>query len=148
MSSLVIQVADFGSELQKQSIELRREILRKPLNLDFSLQELSEEYNQVHIVASIDSVVVACLLLVIVDKKTIKMRQVAVTTHSQGQGIGTRMVSFCEEWCIKKGYCRITLNARENAIRFYQELSYQKEVAPFLEVGIPHIKMIKDWCAG
>lgn len=148
MSSLVIQVVDFGSELQKQSIELRREILRKPLNLDFSPQELAEEHNQVHIVASIDGVVVACLLLATVDKKTIKMRQVAVTEQSQGQGIGTRMVSFCEEWCIKKGYCRITLNAREKAIRFYQELSYSIEGTPFLEVGIPHVKMLKDWCAG
>ena len=148
MSSLVIQVVDFGSELQKQSLELRREILRKPLNLEFSLQELAQENNQVHIVASIDGIVVACLLLVIVDSKTVKMRQVAVTGSLQGQGIGTRMVSFCEEWCIKKGYCRITLNARENAIRFYKELCYTVEGAPFLEVGIPHVKMLKDWCAG
>ena len=72
------------------------------------------------------------------------MRQVAVATEYQGQGVGGLLVDECERWSRKNGFTRIELNARETAVHFYDRLGYHVEAEPFVEVGIPHRRMFKN----
>ncbi|MBS3913815.1 MAG: GNAT family N-acetyltransferase [Bacteroidetes bacterium] len=143
MSAKVI-VAEFGSNLQIQSIGLRYEILRKPLGLKFTAEELLTENSETHILAITDHLVCGCMLLKPLHNEVVKMRQVAVAKHLQSFGIGNAMVQFAEEWCRNAGYKCIELHARDTAVKFYLNHQYQVFGNPFTEVGIPHLAMKKD----
>lgn len=147
MSELVIRLVEFNSPEYEETVDLRSRILREPLGLKFSKEELSQEGNQFHVAAFLNGSIIACMALVPVDTKTLKMRQVAVDTTQQGQGIGTRLVSFAEEFAIKKGFCCIELHARKVSKQFYDDLAYTTVGEEFTEVGIPHYKMEKNWCS-
>lgn len=135
---------DFGSELQLKSIELRRQVLRIPLGLDFTQDELDTEVDQVHIAAIDGNKIIAVLLFILdVSEQKVKMRQVAVDPKFQGSGIGKQMVKFSEQWCKLNGFNKIELHARANVLPFYEKMNYEVVGNTFLEVGIPHLKMVK-----
>lgn len=147
MSELVIRLVEFQSPEYQETVALRDKILRQPLGLSFSQEELDGEGNQFHVAAFIDDRIVGCMSLLPIDEKHLKMRQVAVDNEQQGQGIGTRLVSYAEEFAIKKGFCCIELHARKVSKQFYDDLAYSTISDEFTEVGIPHYKMEKNWCS-
>lgn len=147
MSDLRIEIVPHNSEAYQESVKLRDRILREPLGLEFSDEELAAEDVQTHVTASVDGVMIGVMILVPLDKRTFKMRQVAVDTNWQGKGIGTRLVSFAEEYAIKMGVCCIRLHARKEALKFYQELAYTQLGDEFTEIGIPHYLLEKNWCS-
>ena len=137
------KVADFGSPEQLESIELRRRILRWPLGLDLTAEDIAKEQNEFHLVALQEGRLLACLVLTPLDRQSIKMRQVAVEPDLQGRGIGTRLVAFSEDVARQKGFSRMVLHARDTAVPFYLRLNYAIEGEPFEEVTIPHRRMMK-----
>lgn len=138
------EIAEFGSPEQLASIDLRKRVLRWPLGLDFTPEQLAAEMNEFHLVALDGEELVACLLLTPQDKATIKLRQVAVEPDWQSKGIGTQLVAFSEEVAREKGFARMVLNARDTAVPFYLRLYYEIEGEPFVEVTIPHRRMSKQ----
>ena len=138
-----IEIASFGSKRQKESVSLRDSVLRKPLGLQFTEEELEQENNQIHIVAIEENEVIGVLLLNPISKTEIKMRQVAVNSSLQRRGIGIQMVRYAEYHSRAKEYSLISLHARENALSFYNRLNYTIKGDGFEEVGIPHFKMEK-----
>lgn len=135
----------FGTPQYAQSIELRDDILRAPLGLDFTVKMLEVEWQDIHIGAFDDSgEICACLVLSPMTDDAIKMRQVAVKKSLQGQGIGSDLVHFTEALLRLKGYTKIELNARLTAVKFYQRLDYDIVGDEFFEVGIAHFRMEKN----
>lgn len=144
--ALHFEVLEFGSSFQMESIALRRKILREPLGLDFSIEELNAEFAQIHIAAIENKAVVGILLFVSTKDKALKMRQVAVMENSQSSGIGSQLVAFSEKWAIANNYKTIELHARKTAVNFYLKMGYQTIGHEFMEVNVPHFKMMKDLC--
>ena len=142
-TTLSCRLIEFGSKEQIESIELRRRILRFPLGLDFSAEDLDSENTQFHFAAFIDEKLVAVLILVTHGHGVVKMRQVAVDEHLQGKGIGKALVKFSENWALANQLTHIQLHARLNAVPFYKSMKYGIIGEQFLEVGIPHFKMQK-----
>ncbi|NLR90528.1 GNAT family N-acetyltransferase [Flammeovirga agarivorans] len=141
---MIIKEVAFNSPEHKLSVALRDEVLRKPLGLQFSEEELSEEFDSYHLVAMNDSdEVVACLVLKPITPQEVKMRQVAVREDQRGRKLGSLMVQFSEVFALDNGFELITLHAREVAEKFYVKLEYDKEGELFEEVGIPHYKFKK-----
>lgn len=125
---------------------MRRTVLRLPLGLDFTAEELESEWDQIHMAAFADGKAVAVLLfkpLATDSGPVLKMRQVAVAEHLQGKGIGKRLIEFSEQWARDASYNKIELHARQSAVKFYTDLGYRSEGPEFTEVGIPHLKMYK-----
>mmetsp|Transcript_24177 Transcript_24177/g.30761 ORF Transcript_24177/g.30761 Transcript_24177/m.30761 type:complete len:149 (-) Transcript_24177:217-663(-) len=144
-SRVVFSVVEFGSDLQKQCILLRDELLRKPLGLQFSAEELEKERNLFHVAGTLDSKLVACLVLQpSVKEHEMKMRQVAVATNYQNQQIGSKMIRFSELFAAERGFSTIYCHARVTALPFYTKLSWKVEGEQFEEVGIPHYRMLKS----
>lgn len=143
---MLIQEAKFNSESYWSAVQLRREVLRFPLNLDFSGAELALEGCQTHWVIENEGEVVASATIVWPAEATlpVKVRQVAVATNQQGQGLGRKIMAACEGHAREKGYETVALHARETAVPFYLGLGYSLEGEPFEEVGIPHRKMTKS----
>lgn len=52
------------------------------------------------------------------------LRQFAVHTACQGQGVGRKLLDFAHSFAREKGYSRITLDARLHVVGFYQKAGY------------------------
>lgn len=142
---MYISEIDFGTPSFDQLIALRDEILRKPLGMEFSVEDIAKEYDQIHLGCfDDDHCVVGVLVLKHVNSDSVKMRQVAVSEHCQSKGIGKFMVQASEEVAKLRNYKKIELSARSNAIPFYDKQGYQKVGDLFQEVGIDHFKMVKE----
>lgn len=140
---MVIEI-EFGTPLYDASIQLRDMILRQPLNLEFTPEQLASEYDSFHFAYMDEEYqMIGCLVMKPVDTNTVKMRQVAVYDQYQRKGVGSAMVAFAENWARERGFNRIILHARDLAIIFYERLDYQKKGKPFIEVGLEHYLMEK-----
>jgi GNAT superfamily N-acetyltransferase len=127
-----------GSLEYRGAVRLREAVLRAPLGLTLSAEEMAVEPECHHFVGVAGEEVIATLLLKPLDAVTVKMRQVAVLPAWQGTGVGARLVRFAEEAARERGFRRIVAHARDTAVRFYQRLGYAVEGEPFLEQTIPH----------
>lgn len=137
---MVVEIASFGSLKQNQSIELRQKVLRTPLGLSFTKEELKKEDNQVHVVAIDNNQIIGSMSLVLEQSK-IKMRQVCVDPTVQGKGIGKLLLDFAKTYALEGAYSRIYCHARQTAQRFYLANGYQTVSSEFLEIGLPHYVM-------
>lgn len=143
MENIDIHIVEFGSELQKKSIDLRTKILREPLGMVFTAEQLADEKDEIHIVATQNNVVLGVVVLKKMSDTLLKMRQVAVDFDLQKSGIGKKMIVFSEDYAIKNNFKKIELHARDVAKEFYLKLDYHIIGDRFIEVGIPHYEMIK-----
>jgi len=138
-----IFIASFQSVDYYKSIELRYLILRKPLGMVYTPEQLAEEYDQFHFVAKINQDIVGVIVLQKLENNIAKMRQVAIDAKLQRNGIGAKLVAYVENWCKSNEINLINLHARENAIPFYEKLNYYTVGNPFVEVGLNHSEMEK-----
>lgn len=144
MIPLQIHQIEFGTPEYDEAVQLRYEVLRKPLGLEYTVEQLSAEYDQIHLAAyTLDGVLAAYLNLTPMDTNTLKMRQVAVLPTLQGMGIGTALVLESERFAKSLHFEKMILHARETAVPFYVRLEYNLVGERFEEVNIPHFKLEK-----
>jgi N-acetylglutamate synthase-like GNAT family acetyltransferase len=135
---------EFATPEYDETVQLRDKILRKPLGLQFSEEQLAEEFADFHLAAyTHDWVLRGCLVLTLKGDKTLKMRQVAVDEAVQKMGVGRQLVAASEAFGRAHGFDIMELNARDTAVPFYQKLNYAIVGERFEEVGIGHFKMVK-----
>jgi predicted GNAT family N-acyltransferase len=140
-----IRPITYGSTWYYQALGLRDFVLRRPLGLFFTSEDLQSEVPYHHFIGTYNGWVIATAQWVDIGNKSVKMRQVAIHPDFQQLGFGKKLVNEMEVWAIKQGYHQAHLHARETAVPFYQKLSYQIEGEPFEEVGIAHFKMKKNF---
>jgi predicted GNAT family N-acyltransferase len=141
---MALKIIDHGSEAYRQMIKLRDDILRRPLGLHFTEEELEKEKHNLHIAAFEDDTMLGCCMLVEEDPQTVRLRQMAVINDLQGKGIGRALMQFAENLARDRGYKKITMHARKNATGFYEKMGYRKFGNEFEEITIPHYVMEKD----
>jgi predicted GNAT family N-acyltransferase len=139
----VIQLVEYNSEAYEQCVALRYEVLRKPLGLTFTQDQLQAEHAYFHIAYFKARTIVAYLMLVPENAGKMKMKQVVVDHTLQGKGIGARLVTAAEEFSKAKHFTLMYCHARDTAVPFYKKLGYLVIGEMFLEVTIPHYQMHK-----
>ncbi len=73
-----------------------------------------------------------------------QVRSMATAPHVRGQGLGRRIFEHLEEIARQRGATTIVLNARTEAVGFYEKLGYEVVgEGPMLFGVIPHKKMSK-----
>lgn len=142
-SHLTIRQIKFDSEDYKKELDLRDRVLKKPIGLNILDEELGSEINDHHIGAFLGSDLIGILLLTGINSDEVQMRQVAVEEEFRGKDIGSRLVAYSEKLAKDLGYKRMVLNSRMTAVPFYEKLGYRKTGSEFIEVNIPHFKMLK-----
>jgi GNAT superfamily N-acetyltransferase len=133
----------FGSTEYAATLELRDAILRTPLGLQITAEDLFHEEKSYHVACYIANKLAGCLVLRPLEGGDIRMRQVAVLAQMQRQGIGTALVEYAEILAHKAGYRRMILHARDTAVPFYERLGYCRFGDSFDEVTIRHWQMEK-----
>jgi len=141
---MALKIIDHGTVEYQQMVKLRDEVLRKPLGLCFNPEELEEEKNNLLIAAYEDDHMLGCCMLVEEEPGTVRLRQMAVANPLQGKGIGRVMIQFAENLARDRGFKRITMHARKNALGFYEKMGYKKTGEEFQEITIPHYVMEKQ----
>ena len=140
---MALKILDHGSREYKQMVDLRYHLLRKPLGLSFTEEDIQNEKNYIHIGCFDDGRMEGCCMLVPLDKSTVQLRQMAVTSGLQGKGIGRVLMQFAENISRDRGYKKLIMHARKTAAGFYEKLGYLKTGEEFAEVTIPHFMMEK-----
>ncbi len=140
---MALKILDYGSAEYRQMVKLRDDILRKPLGLGFTEQELQQEKDHMLIAAFEDERILGCCMLVEEKPGTVRLRQMAVLNDLQGKGIGRALMSFAENIARDRGYKNITMHARKHAIGFYEKMGYNVSGNEFTEVTLPHFVMQK-----
>ena len=138
-----IKQIDYGTKEYKQMIDLRYEILRKPLHLTFENEELLREKNDILIGAFEEEKMLGCCLLTAVGKDSVRLRQMAGQNKLQGKRMGASMMNFAENIARDAGYKKLIMHARKTAIGFYEKFGYKATGKEFTEISIPHIVMEK-----
>ena len=145
---MICKFITYGSLEYSEMVNLRSKILREPLSLTFSEEELLKDRQDILIGCfnEKNNILVGCCILTQNTEVTIQLRQMAVDNQYQHHNlsIGSQLILFAEEFSKSKGYQYIYLHARETAIYFYKKHSYTIESDKFEEVGISHFEMLKS----
>ena len=141
---MALKIIDHGTKEYEQMVKLRDDILRKPLGLKFTPEELESEKSNLLMVAYEDEQMLGCCMLVQEGPETVRLRQMAVLNDLQGKGIGKALMQFAENLARDRGYKKITMHARQNALGFYEKMGYKKVGKEFQEITIPHFVMEKE----
>ncbi|MGH6735576.1 MAG: GNAT family N-acetyltransferase [Methyloceanibacter sp.] len=141
--ALLIFEAPLGSDLYAQALRLRREILREPLGLKVTAEELADDAMRQHFCAVSCGTVVGTVSLRPLDETTLQLKQMAVAEARRRMRIGARLLAHAEGWARAGGFRLMVLHARIGAEGFYFRLGYGAEGERFLEHTIPHIRMTK-----
>ena len=144
-----IRLIEYGSCDYEEMIRLRDIVLRKPLGLYFSANDLQQEIKDVLIGCfetddlQQDKGLIGCCILSPVDEELVRLRQMAVSEHFQRSGVGREIMEFAEKQAAANGFVTIMMHARKTAVSFYERIGYHIVGEEFLEVGIPHYEMRK-----
>ena len=141
---MALKIIDHGSPEYLQMVRLRDIILRKPLGLGFTPEDLEMEKDNMLIGAFEDENMLGCCMLVEERPDIVRLRQMAVLNDLQGKGIGRALMNFAENLARDRGYKIIRMHARHNAVGFYEKVGYRVKGDQFIEITIPHFLMEKD----
>jgi len=122
---MALKIIDHGSNEYWQMVKLRDDILRKPLGLRFTQQELEKEKDNMLIGAFEDEQMLGCCMLVEKNPEIVRLRQMAVLNDLQGKGIGRALMYFAENLARDRGYKILSMHARKNSAGFYEKMGYK-----------------------
>ena len=125
-------------------MDFRFNNLRKPLNLEWSKEDLLNENKQNHFALKNQSEIIGSFCLKKIDYSTIRLRQMAIEKKLQRQGYGSSILKFAEEFAIKNNYKKIIIIARLSAINFYKKNFFKTSGNIFKDVTVKSIKMYKE----
>ena len=132
LNKMALKQIDHGSKEYLQMVNLRNAVLRRPLGLTFSHDELLMERDEILIVCTDEEEMLGCCMLVKVDNETLRLRQMAVAPNLHGKGIGASIINFAENLAADKGFKKITMHARDTALGFYEKFGYQIKGKQFI----------------
>ncbi len=140
---MALKILDHGSPEYRQMVKLRDDILRKPLGLGFTPEELEKEKDNMLIGAFEEEDMLGCCMLVEENNNIVRLRQMAVLNDLQGKGIGRALMGFAENLARDRGYRTISMHARKDTIGFWEKMGYKVASEEFIEITIPHFIMEK-----
>ena len=140
---MALKIIDHGSAEYFQMVKLRDDVLRKPLGLSFTKEELDAEKDHMLIAAFEDDRILGCCMLLEEQPGVVRLRQMAVLNDLQGKGIGRALMNFAENIARDRGYRILSMHARKPSVPFFEKMGYKVSGNEFIEITIPHYVMEK-----
>lgn len=141
---MALKIIDYGTPEYRQMLKMRDEILRKPLGLKISNDEIEKEKDNLFIAAFEDEQMLGCCMIVEMDPRKARLRQMAVLNNLQGKGIGRALIQFAENIARDHGYRVMSMHARKPTVPFFEKMGYKVTGSEFIEITIPHYEMEKE----
>ena len=141
---MVFKEISFGTDEYRLECALRNDVLRKPLGLELTAEELTREEDQLHFgLFEGDDNLVACVVAVRLSPTDARIRQMAVSPIHQRKGLGKRLMNELEANLRSRGLTHLVLHARASAVGFYERLGYTVTGEEFIDVTVAHFRMVK-----
>ena len=139
---MALQIIDYASQEYRQMLDLCNHILRAPLGLSLTEEDIEQDKNNILIGAFEDEKMLGCCMLVR-EGDLLLLRQMAVLNDLQGKGIGRALLHFAEAITRDIGYRELNMYARKSVSGFYIRMGYTQIGEEFIKVTIPHVMMKK-----
>ncbi len=129
--------------------DLRWRILRKPWDQPKGSEKDDLEDESIHLMACDSGVVCGVARAHFNSPGEAQIRYMAVDEPYRGKGIGSKLLDELEKRIKQKSGRQVTLNARENALGFYEGHGYEIVAKAHTLYGcIEHFKMRKSLRSG
>ena len=150
----VIKYIKYGSQEYQKTLELRNEVMRKPLGKNIYDEDFSCEENQIIVGAFetnsiFSNLLIGCGVLNNLGQNTWMIEYVCIDSVLQRKGVGTALVQCMEKIAMDRGAKRMVLDARIKTIDFYQRFGYMPKGEIFEKSFAPggHVFMEKELVA-
>lgn len=128
----------------KSYYDLRYRVLRAPWKQPEGSEHDEGDQSAIHFALIEHTKVLACARLDLQEGSLAQVRFVATDPSVQGKGLGKKIMQAVEQEAIQQKISLIQLQARENAVLFYQHLGYELIEKTYLLFGeIQHYMMQK-----
>lgn len=130
----------------RQYYKLRFDVLRAPWGQPPGTEKDNEEVISIHAcVKTSDGNIIGVCRMQDAGPGQVQLRYMAVDPNFQGKGIGKLLLDYLENKALRDGKSKIILQARENAVRFYERNGYTVTKKTHLLFGeIQHFLMEKE----
>ncbi len=127
-----------------QYFELRFKVLREPWNQPEGSELLPDDDSAIHLIAIENNQIIGAARMHY-EENYAQIRCVAIDPAFQSKGIGKQLMLSLEKIAKKNDYSKILLEARDNAIPFYEKIGYKITKMSYLLFGtIPHFTLTKS----
>lgn len=136
-----------AGNMMEDYFRVRWECLRKPWGKAKGSEMGDDEDSADHfcVVSAFNGDVIACGRSHRISVDTLQFRYMAVSENYRGQGLGKLLIAAMEDAARQNGISRVILQARENAVEFYESNGYRIEEKTYILFDtIQHFKMVKD----
>ena len=124
--------------------DLRWRILRKPWDQPKGSEKDDLEDESIHLMACQSGIVCGVARAHFNSPGEAQIRYMAVDEPYRGKGVGSKLLAELEKRIEQKGGRQVTLNARKNAVCFYENHGYEIVAKSHTLYGcIEHFKMSK-----
>ncbi len=125
---MIITKTPQSTEDSKKYYQLRWEVLRKPWQQPLGSEQDKLEQQACHrMLTDENNTILAVGRFHKTNQHQAQIRYMAVANNQQGKGLGAKILKALEQEAAKQGVTEIRLNARENAICFYQKQGYSQQ---------------------
>lgn len=140
---LNFKVIETGDE-HSECLNIRRIVFIEGQNVPKELELDDKDATCTHILCQKEDRNVGTLRICF-DNDTAKIERVAVLDECRGQGVGFKMMEFAmDKISARHGIKKMKLGSQTHAIAFYQKLGFVVHGDEYVEVGAPHLDMIKE----
>jgi GNAT superfamily N-acetyltransferase len=129
---------DVSSPYYPSEVALRDVVLRNPLGRKWTAADFDRDREGAHFVIVEDDIVIACIILQPAGVGLFEMRSVAVASDRWRQGLATALLAFAEDDICRSGPCMVVVDARTDALAFYETSGYRFGPDRFWRHGLEH----------
>lgn len=141
---LLFKIIKYNSPEYQKTLQLRDEVMRKPLGLQLSEDDVKYDDKRIHIAGYLGGELVCGCSLRIIHQKMVHIYSVFVKQNFQNQGIGKQLMAFAEHYAKSNGAARLYLEGRKTAQHFYLKCGFLPCGSEYVDMNIPHQDMRKD----
>lgn len=138
------ETTDLSSQTYTDALIIRKEVFvteqRVPLDLEIENEDVC-----IHFVLYDDNQAQATVRLFPKENGTYKVQRMAVSLTARKKGFGREIMVYAEEFAKKNNGKRMILGAQTQAIPFYESLGYTVFGEEYLDAGIKHFDMEKEF---
>ncbi len=143
-TAITVRKIAHNSSAYKKALTVRNAALRLPFGLDIKHDNLTGEEQYDHFGGFEGEVLIATLYLKGLTERLAQIKQVAVDDRLRGSGVGRQLMALAEQTAKEKGYYTLCLDAKEDAIGFYERLGYHLTGVHKVIFGRTHMQMKKQ----
>ena len=147
--SIKFKQYDAKDDCYQHAWKLRQQVLRAPLDLSLTQQDRENDLLCWHFGLFEDEKLIATVTVEFMARnkssmQQVKLRQMVVLPHYQGQGLGQQLIKKTEQQLRQKSVSEIFLAARLPAVGFYQKLGFIVQGDVYHHLRIDHQDMRKS----